>query len=108
MSTIRHKDRGVVGALDYYGRGADIRFRLDSFVIIGFLPQKYDYVRQMIGRSSRTLGQHFAKLIAYDKKIPSEAVTDRLEFLNNVKMEDGLDIVKIMRGRRRSNIANDS
>ena len=56
MSTIRHKDRGVVGALDYYGRGADIRFRLDSFVIIGFLPQKYDYVRQMIGRSSRTLG----------------------------------------------------
>ena len=44
MSLIRTQERGVVATLGDYGRGADIRFKVDSFVLIGFLPHMYDSV----------------------------------------------------------------
>ena len=38
-TVIKGKDRGVVATLAYYGRGTDIRFKDDSYVIIGFTPK---------------------------------------------------------------------
>jgi len=49
---------GVLIAMDMYGRGADLKFGADSFVLIAFLPDKLDEVLQMTGRSSRTLQTH--------------------------------------------------
>ena len=108
LSLIRGRDKGVVGALEVYGRGADIRFKKDSFVIIGFLPVTKDKMRQMVGRSSRTFGNHKSKLIAVHKTLTSGEVDRHLDSTNNISMFDGLDIAKVMRGRRRSQTPNDA
>lgn len=55
MSVIRNNNTGVVAALGVYGRGADIRFRVDSHVIVAFIPHRLDILTQMVGRSSRTM-----------------------------------------------------
>ena len=75
-----------------YGRGADIRFKVDSFVVIGFLPSMYDSVLQMTGRSSRTMGNHRSKLIAIHGNLPSDGVEAHLKQTNTYNMEDGLEI----------------
>ena len=38
MDSIRDDETGVVATLGSYGRGMDIRFGKDSFVIIGYIP----------------------------------------------------------------------
>ena len=73
MSLIRQQDKGVVATLREYGRGADIRFKVDSLVLIGFLPLMFDSVLQMTGRASRTMGNHRSKLIAIHQTLPSES-----------------------------------
>ena len=74
MSEIRPLDRGVVATIGEYGRGLDIRLKVDSFVVIGFLPSRYDNVLQMSGRSSRSQGNHKSKLIAIHPDITSAHV----------------------------------
>lgn len=108
MSVIRQKDKGVVATLGSYGRGVDIRFAVDSLVIIGFIPDRLDNVRQMAGRSSRTLGVHSSRLIAQHTFLTSQSVQSHLTAMNEYNMEDGMRIAKIMRGRRRSNVTDDS
>ena len=44
LSVIRHKNDGVVATLGKYGRGVDIRFNVDSLVIIGYIPPRFDSV----------------------------------------------------------------
>lgn len=68
MGAIRHQEKGVVATLKAYGRGADIRFEKDSFVVIGFTPKRMDEVKQMTGRSSRTMKTHMSKVIVVDPK----------------------------------------
>ena len=40
-------DKGVVAALDQYGRGTDIRFNVDCTVVVGFTPTRMEEVRQI-------------------------------------------------------------
>ena len=54
------------------------------------------------------MGVHFSKLVAVDKINSSDAIQQRLEFMNNYKMDDGLKVAKMMRGRRRATIPNDA
>ena len=55
---IRHLSKGVFVALEKYGRGTDLRFDRNSYVVIAFSPDRMDHVQQMIGRSSRTMEAH--------------------------------------------------
>ena len=71
LGVIGNLERGLVAALDSYGRGIDIRFKVDSFVLIGFLPERLEAVKQMSGRSSRTMKKHFSKLVCIDKLLLS-------------------------------------
>jgi len=53
MTVIRGMTNCVVATLQPYGHGVDIRFKMDSVVVIGFLPSRMELVLQMAGRSSR-------------------------------------------------------
>ena len=92
MNMIRQQDRGVVAAVKEYGRGADIRFKVDSFVVIAFLPTMYDNVLQITGRSSRTMGSHKSKLIAIHDRHLSDSIEEYLKSTNHYKMEDGIEV----------------
>ena len=98
----------MVAAVKEYGRGADIRFKVDSFVVIAFLPTMYDNVLQMTGRSSRTMGNHKSKLIAIHEKHLSEGIEDFLKSTNHYNIEDGLEVSSIMLGRRLSKENSDA
>ena len=65
--TMRSMDRGVIATLDEFGRGVDLRCKVDSFVIIGFLPKMMNEVTQMTGRGSRTMKISHSKIICIDK-----------------------------------------
>lgn len=78
LGSIRERNRGVVATLASYGRGADIRFKTDSFVIIGFVPKEIDSVRQMTGRSSRTMRLSRSKIVAMDKFETDESIVQKL------------------------------
>ena len=108
LSVIENQSHGIVAVTEAYARGTDIRFSQDSFVLIGFLPERLAVVHQMMGRSSRTMGRHRCKLVCTDKILTSDCVEDRIGALNFVFLKDGIRIAKVMRGRRRSKIKDDS
>jgi len=108
MSVIRHNTSGVVITLAQYGRGADIRFKKDSFVIIGYIPVRLDIVSQMIGRSSRTMKIHQGKLIGVDKHLTAVSLVDKLKASNGYQMRDGIRVAKILIGQYLAGNEDDS
>ena len=38
MAMVASQTKGLLCALSKYGRGSDIRFKTDSFILIGYLP----------------------------------------------------------------------
>ena len=108
LSVIGTLSRGLIAASDVYGRGIDMRFKIDSFVLISFMPKRLAYVHQMMGRSSRTMGKNYCKLVCVDKILTNDRVEDRIRALNFVFLKDGLKIAKIMRGRRRKGLSDDA
>ena len=63
LAIVRDKEDGIFATLARYGRGVDVRFKKDSVVIVGYLPERMETLRQMAGRSSRTMGKHRVKLV---------------------------------------------
>ena len=53
MAIVERQTKGLLCALPKYGRGCDIKFKTDSFVLIGYLPKRLSTIQQMTGRSSR-------------------------------------------------------
>lgn len=101
MVGIRFQDKGVVATLSRYGRGADIRFKTDSFVIIGFAPKSMDQVVQMTGRSSRKMGTHESMVMAVDGENDEQALRAHLIHQNKLPIKQGVRVAKVMIGRRR-------
>ena len=79
LSLIRKRTSGVVAAIGKYGRGADIRFATDSYVVIGYLPTNMDQVRQFTGRSSRTMQVHNSLVVCIDKEATPRCIKERLD-----------------------------
>ena len=77
---ISHKKRGVLVVLYMYGRGSDIRFAVDSLVIIGFTPNRLDQVLQMTGRRSLMLNSHRSILITYEPQQTSDKLLENSQY----------------------------
>ena len=89
--TLRNLKKGVVAALERFGRGTDISFKVDSYVLIGYKPARLDIVRQMAGRSSRSMGRHMSKVICSDKTLTSGCIEDNLRGRNFEFIKDGIE-----------------
>ena len=76
IAMIRNMDRGIIVAMDKYGRGTDLRFVTDSHVIINFKPKTLDRVYQMAGRSSRKMKIHMATLICEDPILTDDTIEE--------------------------------
>ena len=98
-SVIRQKDRGVVLTLGSYGRGVDLRFKVDSLVVIGYAPANLDCVIQMTGRSSRTMGTHESLVLIHDKTGNTAAVQERLASANACQLKDGIRVAHTIQGK---------
>lgn len=108
LARIRHQDKGVLLATRRFGRGVDLRFKIDSIVIVAFVPRSMAELTQLAGRSSRTMRTHRCQLFAVSKTIQSEAMESYLEAQSAEPLKDGLRVVKLMRGRRRMGEKNDA
>ena len=58
-SYLRQEERGLIVMDRKYGRGADVRFKVDSYVLVIFQPDNEVELNQYAGRSSRTMKQHY-------------------------------------------------
>ena len=82
-----------MATLEKYGRGTDISFQVDSFVLIAYRPPRKDVARQMLGRSSRRMGGHVGKVLFIDKLLATERdVEDHLDGSNFAFIKDGIEI----------------
>ena len=54
-SYLKEEDNGLVVIDRKFGRGSDIRFKVDSYVIVTFVPDNELELMQLAGRSSRTM-----------------------------------------------------
>lgn len=68
-AVIKSQSRGVLAVLQKYGRGTDIAFKTDCFVVVAFKPASPEVLRQMTGRSSRRMGKHVSKVIVVDPNL---------------------------------------
>ena len=100
MPIIRHLDRGIVIAGRDFGRGSDIRFSVDSHVIVSFTPISTEELNQLSGRSSRTMKTHHCDVIIHDTRVYTESFKDWLEARSYHKLSDGLKILNVLRGMR--------
>ena len=78
-----------------------------ALLIIGYLPLRMESVRQMAGRSSRSMGRHRCKLVCCDSLLTKDQVEGRLEALDFEIVRQGMEVTRVMRGRRSSRIEVD-
>lgn len=54
-SYLKEEEKGLIVMDRKYGRGADVRFKVDSYVLVTFAPKNEIELSQYAGRSSRTM-----------------------------------------------------
>ena len=60
---IRERKGGVLAVDRSLGRGTDLKFSIDSHVIVTFEPENMSELLQLVGRSSRTHKQHQGSVV---------------------------------------------
>ena len=93
--------KGCFFTLPEYGRSVDIRFGMDSLVLIGYLPKRLEIVKKRVGRSSRTMPVHHCKFFGIDPVLIDSCIEERLSALHFELLSRGIRVVRIMRVRRR-------
>ena len=58
-SFLKEEESGLIVMDRKHGRGADVRFKKDSYVLVTFQPENEVELNQYAGRSSRTMKQHY-------------------------------------------------
>ena len=74
MARVSSQTKGLLCSLPKYGRGSDIRFKTDSFVLIGYLPERLETIKQMTGRSSRKMKSHHSRVMCIHQKLDNNSV----------------------------------
>ena len=60
---IRERKGGVLAVNKAFGRGTDLKFSIDSHVVVCFEPENMSELLQLVGRSSRTHKQHHGSVV---------------------------------------------
>ena len=79
---IRPRSSGVLIVRRNYQRGTDLKFAIDSFVIVTFKPDNQQELLQMIGRSSRQNKQHRGALVCTSNMHTEETLIQLLKLSN--------------------------
>ena len=99
--------KGLIVIDRQFGRGLDIRCKVDSHVLITFEPRDQIEAQQMAGRSSRTMKTHECSVVVQNNSIDAEVIRERVAAAGGGNEKDGIEVVKIMMGRRIAGVDTD-
>ena len=106
---LKEENEGLIVLDRKYGRGSDIRFKVDSFVLVTFIPNDTLELTQLAGRSSRTMKQHSCAVVTQHNIMNADNIRHKVEAGNRnvLKEKNGIEVVKIMIGRRFAGVSSD-
>ena len=106
-SYLKEESKGILAIDRKFGRGSDVRFKVDSYVLVTFQPDDEQEMHQLAGRSSRTMKRHQCLVLVESPDKDSAQIKNTIRTGKESKEKDGIEIAKIMIGRSLSDAGSD-
>ena len=75
---LKEESEGIIVLDRKYGRGSDIRFKVDSYVLVTFIPNDSLELTQLSGRSSRTMKQHCCAVVTQHETMDADNIKHKV------------------------------